>query len=687
MYPVIFRLLTCYSCLFLSLNIWAQKATPPLERVVTIRVSNETISSVLTQLSQQSQIKFSYNPTIVPATKKVSMYLTQRPVRVVLNALFGETMHFKQRGNFIIITPKPPKTSESQAKEVTITGYVYYDNGDKVVAASVLNKNDQVAAVTNEYGYFKIKASAKKMPVNLKVEKENHEDTVLLVKEGETTLDVVLQPQAKESVPEVKKEETQATEKDSIITQPAAINEQEVIKADTAKPLQQAVLPADTTTAVASADTSKSFIDKLFLSDESKANIRNLKDTLFANIQFSLIPQISTNKLLVGNTENAVSFNLLVGYSQGVKVTEFAGLVNVDRGNVQFAQFAGLANDVRGTVIGAQFAGLVNKVKGTVDGGQFAGLFNSNKSTFRGTQFAGLMNIDKDTVEGAQFAGLANIDSKHIDGTQFAGLFNSSPKTEGASFAGLFNQTATMDGVQMAGLMNIVTHTTSGAQFAGLFNYSPDVKGSQVAGLFNRSKYATGWQISGLFNSAKYIKGVQLGVFNFSDSCDGIPLGFFSYSKRGYRKLEVFTDEIVYTSLAFRTGVSKLHNIFIAGANPSTVGDNILWTFGYGLGSCLPMSEKWNLCMDLTTQVVVRNDRVTNAPQVNTFFVGMERKLGNKAAVVIGPACRLLITYKDEPVDTEVMNKITPYTIHSETFTSGGSLQLWVGGKVAFRFL
>lgn len=673
MHAISFRIILLFLCCLTVLPLAAQEKVPALEREVSMKVTDEPVNNVLQEIAIQAGIKFSYNPSGIPASKKVTIAVHKKTVRTVLNLLFNGTVQYRQHGNFIILTASGPQRS-SQAKPVSrpirVSGYVYDEDGSKLSSASVLSRSEHLSAVTDQYGFFTLQLTATSFPVELKVEKAHYHDTTIRLTGYQPNMGITL---LRERMAQASPLRTADTTQQEAPGPPPVL----LAAADTVRPVVK-----------------KKFPD-WFLSDKAKANLLNVKDTLFSKVQFSLIPSLSTNKLLVGNTQNEVSINLLVGYSQSVKAVEISGIMNRDAGDVQYAQIAGLVNQVDGNVLGVQVAGLMNLDKQNVRHAQFAGLMNRVNGNVSKTQFAGLMNLDAHNFRGVQGTGLINYVKDSVRGVQMAGLFNSAGYLNGMQLAGLFNRAAGTRTYQVAGLFNYsrdarfqlsgLFNTAGGNhayQFTGLFNYSMNTVNTQLAGLFNACREVRYWQVAGLFNRAAYMRGGQLAIFNFSDSCSGVPIGVFSYSKRGYHKLELSGDEVLYTQLAFRTGVPKLHNIFTAGIRPVS-GPYTLWGFGCGLGSSFRLSQSWKLSTDLVTQLLVKNDRFGSAPLLNSWFVGVERHFGNRFSVAAGPAFRALISYTANPAPSID----EPVPVYSHSFSNGTNLDTWVGAKLSLKFL
>lgn len=644
-------------CIFLlvlcAVPALAQSRIPALERTVSIDISNETIGTILSSIAAQTQVKFAYSPSAIPAQQKTSLRCNKKPIRVVLSLLFKEEVNWKQKGDFIILTPRPTVKTKAQ-KHITISGYVSAAGGDKLSTASIISEGTHAAAVTNQYGYFTLNVLPAQLPLDVKIVKENYPDTTLHLTKENTLVDVSL---------------------------PSGIDSN---KADTS--LFRKHLAA-----------TGNFFGQLFVNDATRSTMRNLKDTLFTKVQFSFIPYISTNKLLSGNTINDISINILAGYSQGIRVAEVGGLFNIDRGDVKSFQAAGLCNLVSGNTSGGQFAGIANINAGSGNGVRAAGLFNLGHH-MNGIQLAGLFNLNanfkdalhniryitNDSVTGIQVAGLANMNSGYAQGIRLAGLYNLGYNMEGVQVAGLFNtQAGYFHGVQLAGLFNATRDTSCGVQLAGLFNTNMhNTKHISIAGLANINLAQTeGVQITSIVNYSRSIKGTQIALLNFSDTCEGTPIGLINFSTKGYHKIEVFADEVLYTQLALRTGVLHLHNIFIAGVDMTRRVD-ALWSLGYGLGSYRKLTEKWLMGADLTAQFLIQHEALQNASgMMGTFFLAFERTYTQKFSVALGP------TFKIMGARRSLSDLIVPYTIYDEGFNDSDSgLKMWAGAKVSFKF-
>lgn len=367
-------------------------------------------------------------------------------------------------------------------------------------------------------------------------------------------------------------------------------------------------------------------------------NLHNITDTLFSNVAISLVPFISTNHLLSLNTVNKVSFNILAGYSKGVTIAEVGGLFNVDHGNVSYVQVAGLGNLVSGNVKGFQGAGIINAVHGNVKGLQAAGIGNFNWGSLRGAQLGGIFNFSRKAVNGWQVAGIINSSARYINGGQIGGIVN-------------------------VGL-DTVTY-------------------GQIAGIVNVARVNKTIQASGILNAAKANDGFQLGLINVADTSAGIPFGFISFVRKGYHKIELSADEAGFVTLNFATGVEKLHNIFISGIN--IPHPNIV-TIGYGLGSTWKLKNKVLFNTDLTSQQI--NDTRSGwnySHTLNKLYAGIEFNAHKYFRLGLGPVLNVMINDVADPLYKTNFEPLVPYELWKTT-SGTNKINVWVGGKISFKF-
>ncbi|MBL4704171.1 MAG: hypothetical protein JKY54_06600 [Flavobacteriales bacterium] len=431
-------------------------AQNPLQKKISIKVQSLPVETILVQIEDQAGFYFSYNINHIDLDRTVTLNLQNVPVQSVLSNLFGSTLEFKHRGNYVIIQKAKPEPGKKDkyllAGEITDK-----TTGKKIADVTIYEVKKLKSAISNEEGKFDLKVSDDQGYVDLLISKKNYRDTLIRI--------------SSESPPLI----------------------QITLKPEVAAPTQQLESKIDSLGVI-----------RFFLNKHILNNIQNVILSEERDFQISFLPFAGTNRRMSGKVTNKISINVLAGYSYGLNGFEVGGLVNM----------------VRDSAIGLQMAGLGNFVGGEIKATQLAGLFNIGKSKFSGVQIAGLGNFVGGEVKATQLAGLFNIGKSKFSGVQIAGLANIvSDTVEGAQIAGLINLAAdTITGIQIAGLANFTSGTIEGAQFSGLANFAKTVKGSQVTGLLNYTKKLNGLQI-GFINIADTVeKGLTLGFFNYVKS-------------------------------------------------------------------------------------------------------------------------------------------------------------------------
>jgi len=588
--------------LIIAQSFGQNKAIPILERKITLSSKEEKIPIVLNKISQQAGFSFSYNSSIISESETVTIEVGGKTVRDALNAIFKGTKIYKEKNGYLILTqaPPPPKI---ETTVVVLSGYIEDEKtGQKIPDASVYNKTTLSSAVTDQFGFYKIKFDKRDSTALLSVSKKDYKDTlVTITSPGSQYLNISISPLGIDSV----QVQAQSTSKpDSTIQQEDIVN-----------------FPYG-----------------------SEANVQNISDTLYRDIQISFLPFLGSNGRLSGNVINNYSINILGGYSLGTKQIELGFFFNLDRGDVSFLQVAGFGNMVGGNVYGAQGAGF----------------FNLNRGEVKAAQFSGFTNVNLDEARGFQFSGFSNVNIKSADGVLATGFIN---YTGASSY-----------GVQVAGFGNVQIG---------------DYRGSQIAGFTNiATEKISGSQISAFYNYGKNVRGTQIGIFNYADSLGGVPIGLVSFVKSGYHKIEVAADEIFFTNLAFRTGVRQFYNVLTTGIKPesSSTGDNV-WTLGYGIGTA-PRLNRWlTLNLDLTSQHVEKGSFSNELSLLNKLHAGFDFQVGKKFSIYLGGTLNGYLTnpaFTDYP---ELFSTYKPKIIHDENISTDVNLKMWWGAKVGLRFL
>jgi hypothetical protein len=382
-------------------SIGQQKQNPILERSASIRASNEKIPSVLNRIGQAAGFSFSYNSAIIDSNQEISIDATNQTVRSILNEIFNGSMNYKEKGNYLILTRAAPAPVKNNIVVVIINGYVQDEStGDKISNASVYDKLTLTSAVTDDFGYFKLKIEKKTDSISLSVSKKNYRDTLVsITAPSNQYLTISINPIKKDTF--------------EIAAQTKSVDTVSIVKKE-----------------------------MLSFPYESEPNVQNISDTLHELVQVSFLPFLGTNGRLSGNIVNDYSINIFGGYSLGTREIELGFFFNLDRGDVSWLQLAGFANAVGGKVYGIQGAGFANVNGDETEAVQLAGFANTNLGNTRGVQVAGFANTNLGKMNGVQVAGFSNVNATRLpsQGVQVAGFGNVQiGDYVGSQFAGATN--------------------------------------------------------------------------------------------------------------------------------------------------------------------------------------------------------------------------------------------------------
>jgi len=597
-------------------------------------------------IANVGDFNFSYNPAIIAGDSLIDLNIENSTVKDVLDLIFQKSITYKVSANHLILLKNKPKKVKEQI-EYSVSGYVFAAGTGKVLSSTTIYEVYTLeSTITDENGYFNMNVTKKFDEFGLAFSKRDFVDTLILVRPADHQFEIALREKW--------------VEEDLSVREPT---------------LESSVKPISNISIV------QKFVpqDQLIRSDNINVIERR-------PAQISLIPKIGTNTKMSGSIENEFSLNVLVGYSAGVGIMEVGGLVNINKRHVNGFQAAGLSNVVGGRTRGVQLAGISNNNQGSLTGFQVSGISNMVVDTIRGVQLSGISNLLQGGMKGWQLAGISNVTTKNVDGLQMSGISNfARGDVLLMQAAGIINMSNNVKGLQLAGILNVAANEVGGAQLAGIGNFSRETNAGQLAGILNiATEKVGGAQIAGVVNYGKLIKGSQLALLNLSDSVTGVPIGLLSFVSKGYRRVELSANEIMYANLTLKTGVHKLYNIFTGGLMPN---DTIqTWSFGYGFGTEGKIGNRFLHSYDLTASWVSEKGKpLVTMNLLTNLRINFAYLLGKRASFFLGPSINVhLSEWKDEVRGT-FLTKIAPYTLSSTVF-GDTQLQFWIGGQTGFRF-
>jgi hypothetical protein len=619
----------------LGLSGAALAQSPNLERKITVRYEEAPLEIVLADLRKKYKLNFSYANQLIPLGQKVTLTARNQPLKAVLDAFSGFDVGYRVVGDQIVLTfqPRPkaePSEGQTKVEKPNYPALSKIESGNGLVASNGTVNAQSVKPEMTPVNYVKPKW---------------YEPYALIIEDA-------LQKTTKKATVAVQSIDDKITlKKPAPLPGPTGPGVDSTQLPSVSTPLAPA-LDARTAHAVAAPDTvpaGPALSGQVATSDSLPYETRPF--------QISFVTPLGTNGLESGRIVNHASFNLLAGYAAGLDGVEFGGFANVEK------------NDVRGI----QFAGFANVVGGDVTAGQFAGFANVNGGAARGAQFAGFLNLTGDSVLAAQFAGFANIANGSAKGAQFAGFANI---TKGSAL-----------GPQGAGFANIVKGSVGGPQFAGFLNTATrDVHGAQFAGFANvAGRDVRGAQVSGFVNVARKVRGVQIGVVNVADSVNGVQIGLFNFARHGYRRLELWGNEVMYANVAFKMGSKHFHNIFAVGG--SVDGEAYRWAPGFGFGSEWNLTNRLLLNVDAIAWHVNEDETWTEELNLlNQLRANLGFRLGKRAAVFAGPTFNVYVSNLYNPENGRYGTDLARWNTSFDRQSGQTRVTMWPGINAGIRF-
>ncbi|WP_442590799.1 carboxypeptidase-like regulatory domain-containing protein [Pedobacter sp. AW31-3R] len=268
-----------------------------------------------------------------------------------------------------------------------------------------------------------------------------------------------------------------------------------------------------------------------------------------------------------------------------------------------------------------------------------------------GIELAGLFNLNKQDVRYLQMAGLFNVTGGNFSGVQLAGIGN--------------NVSKKLDGLQMAGIYNQVKDSLKGAQFAGIVNHA----GGKVNGV----------QVAGILNKARVMDGFSLGLINIADTLNGYAVGLLNFSRNGYHKIQVYSNEIAPVNVGFKTGNQKLYSVLTAGVNPNDRGTYFI--MGFGIGHDFIFNDRFLLSAEASS-LTLQARKWGKSHMISRLSTLMNFNISSTMGLFAGPSFNL---YYDQgsgvAAEQQQITRNKPGLMHI------GNNKAWIGWTAGFSFL
>jgi len=126
-------------------------AQSPLETRVDFEVKELPLAKALIKLGEQTSIPISFSDNILPKNKVVSLRVSNKKIKAILSQMLnGSDVQFKTIGTQVVLFYK-----KRARRYYSVNGYIEdEETGERLIAATILDKISGRGTTTNEYGYF-----------------------------------------------------------------------------------------------------------------------------------------------------------------------------------------------------------------------------------------------------------------------------------------------------------------------------------------------------------------------------------------------------------------------------------------------------------------------------------------------------------------------------------------------------
>ena len=131
---------------------------PPLERRMSIRLTNATLDEALNAIMKETGALFLYKSSEINIDSPITLSLENATVASVLDAIIGSLpVTYSSNGSQIILKTKDSAVKPAAASAKLLTGTVRDASGLGAIGATVMVKGTTVGTSTDLDGNFSIK--------------------------------------------------------------------------------------------------------------------------------------------------------------------------------------------------------------------------------------------------------------------------------------------------------------------------------------------------------------------------------------------------------------------------------------------------------------------------------------------------------------------------------------------------
>lgn len=150
-FPYLLFFLLLFSCFA---SVYGQ------ERTITLNLSKVPLNTALKEIEKQTSMSVVYNTNDVDINRLISIKVSRESLNNVMNQLFkGTGISFSIVDNHIVLSAKNSNASQQKKTPITASGTVTDAKGEPLIGVSVLVKGTSNGTITDMDGNFKIQAA------------------------------------------------------------------------------------------------------------------------------------------------------------------------------------------------------------------------------------------------------------------------------------------------------------------------------------------------------------------------------------------------------------------------------------------------------------------------------------------------------------------------------------------------
>ena len=163
----------CIGAVFANISLaFDVNAQELLNRRISVQAVNQKINSVLSEIEKNAEVKFSYSPNLIQASRKITLHVSNEKLSSVLEKLLAPyNLRYEIIGKQIILKrniPEPLKEESSQTNisdqaesaAIVVTGSVTDGTGMSLPGVSILIKGTQSGTTADANGKYKIEIAS-----------------------------------------------------------------------------------------------------------------------------------------------------------------------------------------------------------------------------------------------------------------------------------------------------------------------------------------------------------------------------------------------------------------------------------------------------------------------------------------------------------------------------------------------